>query len=112
LSSSMVVIMVMPVIEMIRVMSWRRRCRDLFPYGYMFSHSARSSIGPLLFTLLMLEAPTLALTIDIFLRSLLHPGVPILILFLNVLSLVSLFLCVYTDPGIVPQNVNNYEWDE
>lgn len=107
----MVVIMVMPVIEMIRIMSWRRRCRGLFPYGYIFWHVVRSSIGPVFLTIFFIEVPTLALVIDIFVRSLLSPILSAFILFLNILNLVSLFLCVYTNPGILPQNVNNYEWD-
>lgn len=107
----MVVIMVMPVIEMIRIMSWRRRCRNLFPYGYSFWHVVRSSIGPLLVTLLFVEGPTLALAIDILVRSLLSPALSGFILFLNILTLVSMFLCAYTNPGILPQNVNHYEWD-
>jgi hypothetical protein len=72
----------------------------------------RSSIYPVLLTVLIIEAPSLLLTYDLFLRDF-HPAVlaPILLL-LQLAALATLFRCVYTDPGILPQIVDKYAWDE
>ena len=78
----------------------------------MLTHLDRSSIGPVLITLILIEIPTFLIVIDIFVRSLLFWLLPVSIIFFDIACLVSLYFCVYTDPGILPQNVNNYEWDE
>lgn len=67
---------------------------------------------PLLLTLVLLEAPTLALVCQLLVRQLLPSLLPALLILLDLLALASLFACVYTDPGVLPQSVNNYEWSE
>ena len=78
----------------------------------MLTHLDRSSIGPVLITLVLIEIPTLILVSDLLHRSLLSWFLPASILIFDIACLVALSICVYTDPGILPQNVNNYEWDE
>lgn len=67
---------------------------------------------PVLSTLLLLEIPSLAFVIDLLVRDLLPTSIPILIILLDAASIISMILCVCSDPGILPQNINNYEWDE
>ena len=62
--------------------------------------------------MLLLEVPLITLAADLLHRELLHPGLPLFLLLLDMASLLSLAACVFTDPGILPQNVNNYEWDQ
>jgi hypothetical protein len=72
----------------------------------------RSSIYPLILTVLTIESPSLLLTCDLFLRDF-HPAAlapPLLLLQAAVLA--ALLSCVYTDPGILPQIVDKYAWDE
>lgn len=80
--------------------------------GKHSSHVDRSSIVPVLSTLLLLEIPSLAIAIDLFVRGVLPTVIPMLIILLDAGSIISMILCVCTDPGILPQNINNYEWDE
>lgn len=63
-------------------------------------------------TIVIIEAPSVLLTCDLFFRDF-HPIVlaPLLVL-LQLAALISLFCCVYTDPGIIPQIVDKYSWDE
>lgn len=79
--------------------------------GKYSPHVDRSSIVPVLSTLLLLELPCLAIAIDIFVRNLLPQAVPALIILLDAGSIISMVFCVCTDPGILPQNINNYEWN-
>lgn len=65
-------------------------------------------MGPALVTLLLLEAPTIALAAHIIALDLLSPFLAGFLLLLALCTTVSMFKCCYTDPGIIPQNVNNY----
>ena len=70
------------------------------------------SIVPVVLTLLLLEGPTLLLIGHLYHTQLL-PNLPTTaLLILNLFAIVLLVACLCTDPGIIPQNVNNYEWDE
>jgi len=59
-------------------------------------------------TLLLLEIPTLTLVGDLLKRQLLPAIVPILIFLANIITVILLGVCTFKDPGILPQNVNNY----
>lgn len=80
--------------------------------GTIYHDLARSSILPLLLTVIISEAPTIALLYHLLSRDLLPALLPPLILITNLLSLAVLLVCVYTDPGILPQLVNHYESSE
>jgi hypothetical protein len=72
----------------------------------------RSSILPVILTFAVFEIPSLALTYDLFLAPLTVPNLlPLALLFAQILTAASLLLCVYTDPGILPQLLDKYEWD-
>lgn len=63
-------------------------------------------------TVLIIEAPSLLATADLFLRGF-HPlPLAALLLLLQLAVLTALLTCVYTDPGILPQIVDKYAWDE
>jgi palmitoyltransferase ZDHHC9/14/18 len=78
--------------------------------GKFTAHVDRSSIGPVFVTLTILELPTLLIVGDLLMRQLLTPLIPFFILLLDAASLAAMTACIYTDPGVLPQNVNNYEW--
>ena len=80
--------------------------------GRICKHVARSSIVPLLFSVIIIEAPTIALVYHLVAYSLLFSLLPALIIIVDIGTLVILFLCVYSDPGILPQILNNYEGNE
>ena len=95
---------------MLRLMTFTRRCPSIFPYGYFCSHIDRSSLAPLLLTFFLIEAPLIPLIYHLFHHSLLPYVFPSLLLLLDISAIASMLLCSFTDPGIIPQNVNNYEW--
>ena len=71
----------------------------------------RSSIFPLIITTLIIEVPTAAIAYAIITRPFYpYPLVPILML-LNLFTIFMLCRCVYTDPGIIGQIVDKYEWE-
>ena len=77
--------------------------------GSPLANAARSSIVPVILTFLITEIPTLALTADLILRHY-HPlPLALLSFLLQTTTTVCLLLCVYTDPGILPQVVDRYE---
>lgn len=65
----------------------------------------------MLLTIILIEAPSLLITALLAIRDF-HPVIliPIMAL-LQLASLIALYLCVYTDPGILPQIVDKYAWD-
>jgi hypothetical protein len=78
--------------------------------GIITRHVARSSIVPMLCTFLLMEAPSIALLYHLLAYHLLPPLFPALLILFNLFALTSMAATVYTDPGILPQMVNNYEW--
>jgi hypothetical protein len=62
-------------------------------------------------TVLIIEVPSVLITYDVFYHQF-HPQVlATLLVILQVIAIYSLVGCVYTDPGIIPQIVDRYEWD-
>lgn len=82
------------------------------PLGKAISIIDRSSIYPLILTIIIIETPSLLLTADLFYRNYHQDYLAPLMVILQLLTLYPLFRCVYTDPGIIPQIVDKYEWDE
>lgn len=72
----------------------------------------RSSIYPLLISILIIETPAVALTYDIINKQFYSFALVPTIIILQVASIILLLFCVYTDPGILPQHVDRYEWKE
>jgi hypothetical protein len=77
--------------------------------GRICTHVARSSIVPLIFSVIVIEAPTIALIYHLVSQSLLLSLLPALLVVVDIATLLILFVCVYSDPGILPQMLNNYE---
>jgi hypothetical protein len=80
--------------------------------GRICTHVARSSIVPLIFSVIIIEVPTIALIYHLIWQALLPNLLPALLVIIDLATLIILFICVYTDPGILPQILNNYEGDE
>lgn len=62
-------------------------------------------------TILLLQFPVVSLSYDIFNRQLLHPITSSILILLDIICIVTLSFCTFTDPGILPQVIFRYEFD-